>query len=32
MNRRARLQIPLMICLVMFTFVNLVPILWGLVI
>ena len=32
MNRRARLQIPLMVGLIVFTFINLVPILWGLVI
>jgi multiple sugar transport system permease protein len=29
MGRRANLQIPLMIGLVVFTFLNLVPILWG---
>ena len=29
MNRRARLQIPLLIGLIVFTLINLIPILWG---
>ena len=29
MNRRASLQIPLLIGLIVFTLINLIPILWG---
>jgi multiple sugar transport system permease protein len=29
MNRRARFQIPLLVALVVFTVINLIPILWG---